>query len=133
MPDSKEDIILLVEDDVPMKTLLTTALQKEGYFVISRTHRLELLQLLEFGSYNLVVTDIWMPGITGVEVIQAVRRYRPSTPVIAISGGTQEMTGDQTLELAHFVGAECVLVKPFHLEQLLAAVAGALAARGGPA
>ena len=131
MNSTSHKTILLAEDDEPTKAIVRTALETKGYVVISATRRAELMTLIETGRYDLVLTDVLMPEVNGIEVIQAVRRFRPNTPILAMSGGSADMTSELTLKAAEFVGAGRVLVKPFEVEQLLAAVAEALLPKEG--
>lgn len=121
--------ILLIEDDKPTRGVLTTLLQHAGYNVTCAWLRHEVLALVRFHPFDLVVTDGIMPEIDGAEVITAVRRYHPSVPVIAMSGREFYMSGELSLKLAESVGALITLVKPFRLEELLMAVEKALPSR----
>ena len=118
--------ILIVEDDVPTRTVLASALQQVGYNITCASGRTEVLALVSFHPFDLVLTDVIMPEVDGTEVILALRRFRPHTPVIAMSGGGALMSSEFSLKLAKSVGAVGVLIKPFRLEELLAAVEKAL-------
>lgn len=67
-----------------------------------------------------------MPEIDGTEVISAVARYRPSTPVVAISGGGSYLTREFSIKIAKSVRSMVMLAKPFQLDELLRAVENAL-------
>jgi CheY-like chemotaxis protein len=129
-PSHSGKTILVVEDDAPTRALITTALQQAGYNVTGAYGKTEVLALVRFHPFDLVLTDVIMPEIDGTEVILAVKKYRRDTPVIAMSGGGSVMTTEFSLNLAKAVGAGIVLNKPFRLEELLATVDKALGSGG---
>jgi len=125
--------ILVVEDDDATRSMIAATLQRAGYNVTCAVGRTEVLALVSFHPFDLVLTDVIMTEIDGTEVISALRRYRSATPVIAISGGGSYMTSEFSLKLAKAVGAGILLMKPFRLEELLRAVENALAGEVPPA
>ena len=132
MPDPTphaHKLILLVEDDVPTRGVLTAALEHSGYNVMSAWKKTDVLALMSAHSFDLVITDMIMPEIDGIEVITALRQFRPSTPILAISGGGAYITGEFMLKMAKSVGALSILVKPFELDDLLVAVEKALSGK----
>jgi DNA-binding response OmpR family regulator len=76
--------------------------------------------------YDLLITDIVMPEVSGWEIIKRVRRERPATPIIAISGGGHIMDPDVALRLSSRLGAHATLQKPIDVDSLLHAVDHAL-------
>lgn len=125
-PSNTSKSILVVEDDAPTRALITSALQRAGYSVTGASGKTEVLALVRFHPFDLVLTDVIMPEIDGTEVILALKKYRREIPVIAMSGGGSMMTSEFSLNLAKAVGAGVVLNKPFRLEELLVAVEKAL-------
>lgn len=85
----------------------------------------QALSYLEFESYDVVLTDIAMPGLSGEELLKRVRVQHPHTPVIVISGNSDEDAAKQLLAL----GAFEYISKPFKLEDVESAVVRALARR----
>ena len=85
----------------------------------------QALSYLEFESYDVVLTDIAMPGLSGEELLKRVRVQHPHTPVIVISGNSDEDAAKQLLAL----GAFEYISKPFKHEDVESAVARALARR----
>ena len=116
----------MVEDDKATREIITGALQAEGFIVTAAWKKNEVLALVRFFPFDLVLTDVIMPEIDGTEVIRAVKRYHPLTPVLAISGGGAHVTDDLSLKLAESLRAFVVLSKPFHFAELLTAVWKAL-------
>ncbi|HEY3351851.1 MAG TPA: response regulator [Polyangia bacterium] len=113
--------VLLVEDSATMRAFVTAALEAEGgYEVVEARNGFEALRLLPRGPYDLVITDINMPDINGLEMIRYVKgspQYQ-NTPLIIISTEGRERDRERGLKL----GANEYLVKPFAPEALLAAV-----------
>lgn len=84
----------------------------------------EALRIIETRDITLLITDIFMPEMEGLELISKVRNLSPSTKIIAISGGG--MLGDlQYLEFAKKLGRAQTLAKPFSKEELLSAISRA--------
>ena len=84
---SKSEIsILCVDDDTIPRTLRVLVLQKQGYRVIPAASGMEALEALANDSFNLVLTDQMMPGMTGTELTKRVKAENPRMPVIIVSG-----------------------------------------------
>jgi CheY-like chemotaxis protein len=114
--------VLLAEDDSEMRRLLATALQQSGYRVIecqdgvSLTWRLREIEQRNTGNaFDLIISDIWMPGITALEVLEGMRRRKTLPPVILITAFGDALTHSR----ARRVGAVAMFDKPFALEELL--------------
>jgi CheY-like chemotaxis protein len=118
--------ILVVEDDEATRKMLLLSLQQAGYAVTCASGRTEVLALVRYHPFDLVLTDVLMPEFDGIEVIKAVKRSRPATPVLALSGGGSSMTSHFTLRLAKAFGTGVLSIKPFYLQELLTAVEKAL-------
>jgi len=115
--------VLVVEDDKATIEIIGRALTREG-FRVTMAHNMEDA-LKDFGrmNYALVVTDIFMAGMGGIEGIRAMRRIRPEAKILATSAGYSEMTPEAALKAAEMIGADAVLAKPFAIESLRLAVA----------
>ena len=110
--------VLLAEDDAPSRQIYYTVLEKEGYRVIDVADGKAALEVLTREQVDLLVTDVMMPGMTGIELLQRARQIRPDLRAIV-------MTGHKTSEAV--IGAlrnrACeFLEKPFHIEELVEAV-----------
>ncbi len=120
--------ILLIEDDAAVRGILSRMLEASGYAVIQATNGADGLRLWREQGADLVLTDIQMPDMNGIEVIVQLRAFAPHLPVIAMSGGGQsrdlDLLGDTKL-----LGAVGVLYKPFTGEALNQAITAALASR----
>lgn len=73
-------------------------------------------------DFDVVVTDIFMPGVEGIETIRSLKAARPDCPVIAVSGGSAAMPDFDPLRVAAAMGADAVLVKPFDPSRFVAVV-----------
>jgi CheY-like chemotaxis protein len=78
--------ILCVDDETTPRTLRMLVLQKQGYEVVAACSAKEALELLATRSFDLVLTDQMMPGMTGTELTKQVKTDTPTMPVIIISG-----------------------------------------------
>lgn len=102
--------ILLVEDDRFFREMYSSLLQAEGYRVECASCGVDGLEMLAKGQYSLVITDLVMPDISGLEVLSRVRENHPAVDVIMV-------TGNANLESAIFAlkhGARDYLVKPIN-------------------
>jgi len=113
--------ILIVEDDDELRTVLRQFLEQEGYGVVEAADGRAAMEMQRQTGADLVITDIVMPEMDGIETIMALRRGFPSVKIIAISGG--ERVGPRAfLNLAKVLGAHRTLHKPFVFEDMLEAV-----------
>ena len=119
--------ILLVDDDVLFGGTLQNVLRVLGYTVLRAQNGREALALYDPQTVALVLTDLIMPDMEGVELIIALRQRHPSVKVIAMSGGGRNQP-EAYLKIAHQVGAVKTLAKPFPLATLRVTVAECLAA-----
>ena len=118
-PDKR--LILLVEDDETLRSVLRQTLAREGYEVQEAADGRAALKALARSPAALIITDIIMPEMEGIEFIMSLRKANPKVPVIAMSGGGR-LGGDDYLELAQAFGAAGILAKPFDSNQLLGMV-----------
>lgn len=110
--------ILIVEDDDLMVDLVYAVLTNLGYQVFS-AHRMEVA-LINFKQlhYDLVITDLFMDGMGGVEGIVRISSFGKDIPIIATSAGYKDMPAEKALLAARKIGATAALPKPFTPEQL---------------
>jgi two-component system NtrC family response regulator len=114
--------ILIVDDDASLRRVLEYNLAEEGYAVATACSGEEALAALGKGAFDLVVTDIQMPGISGMELLARVRQETPETQVIVITAfGTIERAVE-----AMKAGAFEYVTKPFNRDELKLAVRKAL-------
>jgi len=117
------DRILVVDDEPNMLRLLKTILMdKTGYEVTTTNNPLEVSKLLQEDHYDLVVTDLKMPLVDGIDLIGIVKNIEPTIPIIVITAyGTIE-----TAEEAIQKGAYDFITKPFRKETILITIKRAL-------
>jgi DNA-binding NtrC family response regulator len=109
--------ILLVEDDGVIRSAISDYLRREGYAVEEAGDGLQALEVFGTGTFDLVITDIAMRRLHGLELVERVQRLSPALPMIVITGYMSRSTGKAILkEKAVF------LRKPFKLEQLSSTV-----------
>jgi DNA-binding response OmpR family regulator len=106
--------IVLVEDDPPLRTLTTRALQENGYNVRPAATAPEMWRAFEQGPVDLVLLDIMLPGTSGIDLCRELRRTS-DVPIIFISAKSSETDRVVGLEL----GADDYLAKPFGTRELL--------------
>lgn len=109
--------ILVIDDEPQIKRMLRTSLQSSGYEVILAANGLEGLAEFEKHQPDLVITDLAMPEMNGLELTQAVRRIA-STPIIVLSVRDTDVMKISALDQ----GADDYLTKPFSMPELLARV-----------
>ena len=118
----KTSRILVVDDDESLRRVLQVELEQDGYSVVTAASAQEAFSLLQLRGYDLVITDLRMPGLSGIEVLKQVKSHYPETVVIVLTAfGTVE-----TAVEAMKGGAYDFLTKPVHPEELLLVVARAL-------
>jgi len=117
--------ILVVDDDASIRSLLRGMLERQGYEVVEAEDGCEGLQCYWTALPDLVITDLQMPGMDGLELIMEVRRACPTAKIIAISGG------QRALNLARPL-TQCAFEKPFQLGSFMVAVRELLAAVASP-
>lgn len=116
--------ILLVEDDLFQRDFLSDELAEHDYMVMATGNGLEALDFLESVSMDAVITDIFMPGMDGLELIQHLRRRNPKLPIFALSGGMKDRcNAEDYLNVAKAFGANEVFAKPVEMAELIAKLA----------
>lgn len=121
MPDLHHCRILLAEDDAPMRAYLERALQNAGYHVSAVDRGTAAIPLLEAEHFDLLLSDIVMPEMDGIELAQRCNAISPSTKVMFITGFAAV-----TLKASRDQPNARVLSKPFHLRDLVLEVQRAL-------
>lgn len=112
-------MILIIDDEETIRVLLRSALQAEGYEVAEAVNGREGLERYRDRPADLVITDIVMPELNGLDMLLELTREFLHAKVIAISGATEEKN---LLDVAKLLGARQTFQKPFSMPQLLSAV-----------
>jgi len=114
--------ILIVDDDPFVLTLLEKAIIDDNqHEVMKANNGIEALELAEQHKFDLIISDIIMPEMDGVEFIQKLRESHKDIPVIAISGGGENCDGQDYINFAGYF-ADDVLKKPFKKDELMDAI-----------
>jgi DNA-binding response OmpR family regulator len=119
--------LLLAEDDVSISEPLTRALRREGYSVEVRNDGVQALDRARQGGLDLLVLDLGLPGLDGLEVCRRLRGDGNGVPVLVLTARADEVDTVVGLD----AGADDYVTKPFRLAELLARVR-ALLRRGSP-
>jgi DNA-binding response OmpR family regulator len=113
--------ILIVDDDAEVLFFMRTVLEREGYLIDEAADGKLAREMCETSSYELVITDVVLPGKEGLDLILELNRDYPDIKVIAVSGG-DFIEPSYYLELASILGAQHTLAKPFTPNELLTLV-----------
>ena len=114
--------ILVVDDETSMRQLLEITLRKEGYRVTTARSGRRAVEAFEKASYDLVISDIRMPDMSGVDVLRHVKGVAPETPVIMVIAYSSAETAVEALRL----GAYDYIAKPFKVDELKITIKNAL-------
>jgi len=117
--------ILVVDDELSMREFLSILLEGEGYQVDHAESAEEALRQMEQGSYDLIISDVSMPGLDGIQLLSRIKSRAPETVVLMI---TAYSTAEQAVE-AMKLGAYDYIGKPFKVEEVKVLVAKALQQR----
>ena len=117
--------ILIIEDEPGLRQAMSTALTRRGFEVETAADGAAALQLFKKRPADLVITDIIMPEMEGLETIVALLKQRTRLKIIAISGGGC-LAGNDYLPVAQALGAALTMPKPFTIQELEEAVAKVL-------
>lgn len=114
--------ILVVDDAESVRYSLRTSLEDAGYAVDEAADGDEALAKLRSGAFGLVIADVWMPRLNGIDLLQTMRRSSPATSVFVITGGAARIPIESTAAMARTWGADQIFYKPFDNEDLIAAI-----------
>ena len=112
-----EYLVLVVEDDKPIRNLITTTLKMNDYRFITAVRGNEAIMLSASHKPDIIILDLGLPDIDGVEVIEHIRTWS-DVPIIIVSARSEDRDKITALDK----GADDYLTKPFHLEELEARI-----------
>jgi two-component system OmpR family response regulator len=113
--------VLVVDDEIALGEVMITALTRAGLDAVYVSNGGEAVRSVTTRGADVIVVDMHMPGMDGLEFIQRVRRLRPRARILGISGG--DKGGDKMmLKMSGRLGAHAVLPKPFKPSDLIAKV-----------
>jgi two-component system, OmpR family, KDP operon response regulator KdpE len=114
--------ILAVDDEPPIRRFLRTALSAQGYDVLEAEDGTEALAMLRRNAVDLVVLDLGLPGMDGLDVIRTLREQGSQVPIVVLSSRTDEAGKVKALDL----GADDYVTKPFGMDELFARIRAAV-------
>lgn len=114
--------VLVADDEASIRELLSKTLALAEYDVDLAHDGRSALERVRTTEYDLLITDLKMPGVDGLSVIREARRFRPELPIIIITGFSTEASAIEALNL----GVSGYLTKPFRVPKVLATAAKAL-------
>ena len=112
--DNHKKRILIIEADGEMRSFLKDFLEDEGYEVDSASYGPDRFCKLVRQSFNLIITDIWMPGLKGLDILPGVKKLQPQAAILVITSYGNHKFFRKAFER----GASAYLVKPIHLYTL---------------
>jgi CheY-like chemotaxis protein len=118
--------VLVIDDDELVRIMLTQMLRMDTHRVTVAADGKEGLRLALEIDPDLVIMDMLMPLMDGIETIMAMAAARMAVPIIAISGGRRAISAEFNLESAAMMGVKATLAKPFAIAALRKAIALAL-------
>lgn len=118
LPLHSETKVLLVDDDAAVRNALRRVLERRGYQVFACSSGTEALELLAAGGYDAMVSDVRMPGMSGLKLLRAVREHDLDLPVILVTGNPDLASATEAVEY----GAFQYLIKPVESDRLDEAV-----------
>jgi excisionase family DNA binding protein len=121
-PGTARPRVLVVDDEASIRDLLAKTLALAEYDVDVAPDGRSALDRMRIYSYDLLIADLKMPGMDGLQVIREAKRYKADLPVIIITGFSTESSAIEAVNL----GVAGYLTKPFRVPQVLAAAAKAL-------
>jgi len=113
--NNNETVILLVEDEENLHEALKLNLELEGYQVVSAMDGMQAVKALQSQYFDLMILDIMLPEMDGIEVLETIRIQNNELPVLILSA--KNTSADRVMGLKK--GADDYLTKPFNLEELL--------------
>ena len=119
--------ILVIDDDPQIRMMLSELLKRENYKVRVVSSGLEALKQFSREKPDLVITDVVMPDMDGLELMLRLRKQQPDLKVLAISGGAR-IGPESYLKLADGLGADATIAKPMDVVKLLDTVKELVAA-----
>ncbi len=115
--------ILVVDDNADLREPLKAALELEGYEVRAAASGEQALALQGESPCDVLVSDIFMPDMDGMELIDQFRSRYPATAIVAMSGDARYAQHQNYLRAAQLIGVATTLKKPFEISALLEALA----------
>ncbi len=115
--------ILIVDDELDMLELLEMIIvEKTPYQVVTTNNPLEVPPLLKEGSFDLLITDLRMPGLSGLDLIRESKKIDPDLPIIVITAFGSSQSAEESI----YEGAYDYITKPFRKDQIIITIKRAM-------
>ena len=114
--------VLLVEDTKVVRFALGALLRDQGHEVTEECDGTAAIRATKEEHFDIVVTDVFMPALDGLELIRYLRQVHPELKIIGISGGGARHSPEYAIDLASKLGADIVMQKPIENDDLLASI-----------
>ena len=112
--------VLVVDDSISTRALIGKTLETAGHTVLEAADGIAALEALSAGGFDVMITDQWMPNMTGLELVRAVRTrtHLAGLPILAITTDSEDDLRDEVMQ----AGASACILKPFVPAELLEAI-----------
>ncbi len=110
--------VLIIDDDEDMRSLLRELLEEDGFKTESSGNGCEALQVLTRRPFDLIITDVEMRGLTGLDILPEIKKLRPDASIIVMSS----FAGTEVRRRSFEKGASAYLEKPVHMKKLKALI-----------
>lgn len=111
-------MLLVVDDQPAIRQLLSETLESSGCEVVPAANGYEAIEIVQKNKPNLILLDLKMPGLSGLETLREINRFSPDVPVILITA-YGELPDPREAER---MGVRCLIIKPFDLNEVRAVV-----------
>lgn len=107
--------ILIVDDSQELLDVISEYMETSGFTVNATTQSLDALRLIAVSGYDVVISDIHMPEMDGLELMAQIKSKHPGLPVVLITG----YSVSEARKIAMEKGADAFVAKPFHMKEIL--------------
>lgn len=121
-------LIAIVEDDASVRRALDRVLRQEGFACTTFERAEELLEYARLPEYACVLADVWLPGMSGLDLLTSLRKKQAGLPVVVMSADDS----DEIRDRAERAGAAAFLRKPFDTREMIDALHGLTRSGGEP-
>lgn len=121
--------VLIADASADTRQPLRQALDAAGFVVTEAGNGVDAIAALSGHAFDVVVTDLWMPGVDGIAVIQSIRRIASEVAIFVVTGGGPGLSIASAATLAQVWGARKVYVRPFDIDDLIGEIEALFPAR----